>query len=153
MTPDLLRELSLLPLFPQTARELVRIIGVAPAAQLIAAWGGRTFPVPMRTRKNEQGERRFEQLAQIVGGISAMQIVRHWGGRRLDIPNCKEVLTVQQHRKIRGDYDIMVKNGYSHPEAVWTIGINIGQTDRAVEKVLERPGAYESRPAWQGLLF
>jgi hypothetical protein len=153
VTPDLLRELSAMRLFPQTARELMRVVGLSLAAHLIAHWGGRTFPVPLRTRRNERGERRFEQLAQIVGEIPAGRIVAHWGGQRLDIPNCKEVLTERQHGQIRRDYDWLTGSGYTHPEAVWEIGLNISCTDRAIERVLGQPSAYEFRPIRQGVLF
>ena len=101
-----------MPGFPETASELIRAIGIEWAAHLIAHWGGRTFPVPLRTRKNPQGERRFNQLAQ----LPAERIVAHWGGQRLGIPNCKEALTERRNRQIRRDYDRLTGSGYSLPE-------------------------------------
>lgn len=153
MTPDLLRDLSLMRLFPRTAGELLRVVGLEPAARLIQNWGGRTFPVPLRTRQNARGERRFEQLAQIVGLLTAERIVAHWGGKKLDIPNCKEALAERQHGHIRRDYDRLTGSGYTHTEAVWEIGEKMGYTDRAIESVLGKPGVCASGADGQGALF
>ena len=46
MTPQLLAELSRLPLFPRSARDLIRVAGLEGAAQIITAWPGQQFPVP-----------------------------------------------------------------------------------------------------------
>lgn len=155
MTPHLLDDLSRLPLFPRTAAELIRIAGREAAAKLIAAWPGQEFPVPLHgRRRNERGERRFDQLAEIVGEPAAQAIVRHWGGQKLTIPNCKEVLWSWRQDRIRETYDRLTgAEGYSHPEAVFEIGISHGITGRCVELVLKRPDNPRSALPLQPSLF
>jgi len=155
MTPDTLLDLSTLPQFPRTAADLMRIAGREAAARLISAWGGRGFPVPLYTRRQPQAESRFAQLAGIVGESAARRIVAHWGGSRLDIPNCAEALTARQHDTMRAQYDHLTRvKGYSHPEAVWEIGLLHDHcTDRTVEKALSRPNSPAAPVAAQRDLF
>lgn len=153
MTPDRLVELSRLPLFPRTAAELMRVAGTDAAAALIAAWPGQEFPVPLLGgRKSPLGMRRFDQLAEIVGEAAARAIVKHWGGLKLSIPNLKEVLWQWRQQQIRAEYDRLTAGGYSHPEAVFELGIAHGVTGRAVELVLKRPDLDATESA-QGCLF
>jgi hypothetical protein len=155
MTPETLLDLSALPQFPRTAAELVRVAGREAAARLIGAWGGRGFPVPRYTRRQPQAERRFAQLAAVVGEAAALRIVAHWGGLRLDIPNCQEALNARRHDALRAQYDHLTRvKGYSHPEAVWEIGLTHAPiTDRTIEKALVQPNSPSAPPAAQGDLF
>lgn len=153
MTPELLAELARLPLFPRTALELMRIAGTDATAALIAAWPGQEFPVPLLGgRKSPLGMRRFDQLAEIVGAEAAREIVKHWGGQKLSIPNLKEVRWQSRQQQIRSEYDLLTAGGYSHPEAVFELGIAHGVTCRAIELVLKRPDAAPVDAA-QGRLF
>lgn len=153
VTPELLSELSRLPLFPRTAAELVRVVGLDAAASLIAAWPGQEFPVPLLGgRRSPLGMRRFDQLVEIVGDTAARAIVKHWGGLKLSIPNLKEVRWQLRQQQIRSEYDRLTAGGYSHPEAVFELGIAHGVTGRAIELVLKRPNVSEEERA-QGALF
>lgn len=153
MTPVLLEELSRLPLFPGTALELMRIAGVEATAALIAAWPGQEFPVPLLGgRRSPLGMRRFDQLAEIVGAEAARAIVKYWGGQKLSVPNLKSVLWQWQQQRIRAEYDRLTAGGYSHPEAVFELGIAHGVTGRAIELVLKRPDVTPTEAA-QGCLF
>lgn len=155
MTPELLADLSRLPLFPRTAAELIRIAGLDAAARLISAWPGQEFPVPLHgARRNDKGERRFDRLAEIVGEPVALAIVRHWGGLKLTVPNCKEVLWTWRQDRIREAYDELTgKKGYSHPEAVFELGVSYGVTGRCVELVLKRPDNPQTPQPVQTCLF
>lgn len=140
MTPEELQDLSTLPQFPKTAGELIHIAGIDATAALITAWPGQEFPVPVHGRRaNKLGARRFEQLAEIVGEEAAQRIVDHWGGLKLTIPNCKAAVWVRQQSDIRAMYDRLTgQKGYSHPEAIFEIGIAHRVSGRCVELVLKR---------------
>jgi len=155
MSPETLLDLSALPQFPRTAADLVRVAGRHAAARLIGAWGGRGFPVPLYTRRQAQAERRFAQLAEVVGDAAALRIVAHWGGSRLDIPTCHEAITARRHDAMRAQYDhLTLAKGYSHPEAVWEIGLTHAPvTDRTIEKALSQPNAPAAPAGGQGDLF
>lgn len=153
MTPEALRELSTLPGFPRTARELIGVAGMEAAARLITAWPGRTFPVPLRTRHTPDGERRFAQLADVIGDAEATRIVKHWGGQPLYVPSCDIVQTQAQHDAIRAEFDALTRiNGYSRPEAVWALCDIFKCSDRTIDKALDRPDN-ERVAAAQGSLF
>lgn len=153
MTPEELLDLSTLPQFPRTVRELIRIAGPEAAAKLVTAWPGRTFPVPLRTRNMLDGERRFAQLAEVVGDGEATRIVKHWGGQPLYVPSCDIVQTQAQHDAIRAQFDVLTRvDGYSYPEAVWALCDRFDCSDRTIENALKRPDNVRTVEA-QGSLF
>jgi len=141
MTPELLAELSRLPLFPRTARELIRVAGLEAAAQLISAWPGQEWPVPARVGgSNPAGVRRWAQLVEIVGEAPAACIVRWSPGGVLCVPNLKEVMWSYTQDKIRADFDrLTITGGYSLREAVFELGIKYGCTGAAIQRALKRP--------------
>ena len=155
MTPDFLLELSRLPLFPKTAVELVRVVGLEGAARVISAWGGQEWPVPIRVGGvRPQGIRRYAHLCEIAGEAAAQRIVQHWGGSRLQVPNLKEVIWSYSQDKIRAEFDALTTvRGYSSPEAVFELGIKYGVTGKAIENALKRPDNVKEEPEAQGALF
>ena len=141
MTPEFLVELSKLPLFPRTARALVELVGVAPTAALIGAWGGAVWPVPVRVGGgNTAGRLRYAQLCEIAGDAAAERIVRHWGGTQLTVPNLKEVIWSYKKDRIRAEFDrLTTRDGYSGREATFELVLKYRVTARAVEKALGQP--------------
>ena len=141
MSPELLAELSRLPLFPRTARDLIRVAGLEGAAALITAWPGQEWPVPARVGGgNPFGVRRWAQLVEIVGEPAAGRIVRWSPGGVLCVPNLKEVRWSHTQDKIRADFDrLTLTNGYSLREAVFELGIKYGCTGAAIQRALKRP--------------
>lgn len=141
MTEDQLKQLQRLPLFPQTATELIQVIGLAASAKIINAWPGQKFPVPARVNgANPDGARRWDQLVEIIGEPSAALIVRHWGGMKLYIPSCKEALWSLQQDEIRAAYDDLTCNrDYSHPEAIFELGVKYRVSGRNIEIVVNKP--------------
>lgn len=155
MTPELLSELSRLPLFPRTAADLVRVAGLEGAARIISAWGGQEWPVPARVGGvRPQGIRRYAHLCEIVGEPVAQRIVQAWGGTRMLIPNLKEVLWSRNQDLIRAEFDQLTRDqGYSSPEAVFELGIKYNVTGKAIENALKRPDNVKTEPAEQYSLF
>lgn len=159
MTPQLLAELSRLPLFPRTARDLIRIAGMEGAAQIITAWGGQVWPVPsVIGGGNPQGARRWGQLVEIVGEPAATRIVRWCPGSELFVPNLKEVLWSRTQDMIRADFDrLTMTGGYSVREAIFDLGLKYGCSGAAVQRTLKRPdnvlGEAVAESPLQGALF
>lgn len=155
MTPAELAVLRGLPLFPRSAEDLIRVVGIEAAARLIAAWPGQDFPVPKRIGGgNAIGTRRWEQLVEVVGEPAARLIVAYWGGSSMPIPNCKEVRWARQQNVIRADFDRLTQQeGYSFTEAVFELGITNGVTGRCIELVLKRPDNPAAPESVQGRLL
>ena len=154
MTPDLLAELARLPLFPRTAADLIRIAGLEGAARIISAWGGASWPVPVRAGGvRPEGIRRWAHLCEIVGEPAAGRIVAYWGGSRLSIPNLKEVINSRNHDLMRAEFDLLTsRRGYSSPEAVFELCLKYDCTDKTVENALKRPNNVRTAEV-QGSLF
>ena len=159
MTPALLAELSRLPLFPRTARELIQVAGLEATAQIITAWPGQVWPIPARIGGgNPAGVRRWAQLVEIVGEPVAARIVRWSPGGELFVPNLKEVLWSRNQDLIRAEFDrLTTTERYSVREAIFEIGIKYGCSHKAVERALKRPDNELCDPAAllpaQGALF
>lgn len=140
MTPELLRELSRLPRFPRTARDLVRVAGFEGAAQLVAAWRGQKFPVPAVVGGgNPAGARRWGQLIEVVGEPIAIRIVTWCPGADLYIPTLDQAQQSRTHDLVRADFDRLSAAGYSQREAVFELGLKHGLSHAAIETALNRP--------------
>jgi hypothetical protein len=155
MTEAELIDLSCLPSFPATARELMRVAGTAATAQLIGAWRGQVFPVPMRVGGGSpRGARRWAQLEEVVGHDAAARIVKHWAGQRLQVPNLKTVMWSRARDQIRADFDRLTgREGYSSPEAVFELGLKYNVSGKAIEDALRQPDNVRTAPDGQGRLF
>ncbi|HAF56026.1 MAG TPA: hypothetical protein DCL01_12660 [Thauera sp.] len=90
---------------PETALDLIGLIGWERTQALIAELGGVPFPVPKRANNNAAGARRYLQLAEIVGRQAADVILRCYGDDVLNIPNCKTALRRARNRAIVSFYD------------------------------------------------
>lgn len=155
MTPDLLLELSRLPLFPRTGADLIRIAGLEGAARIISAWGGQEWPVPVRAGGvRPQGVRRYAHLCEIVGEPAAQRVVQYWGGSRLQVPNLKEVISSRNHDLIRAEFDVLTRvRGYSSPEAVFELGLKYNYTGKTIENALKKSDNVKAEPVIQMGLF
>lgn len=159
MTPELLRELSRLPLFPRTARDLIRVAGYEGAAALVTAWPGQEFPVPaVIGGGNPAGARNWGMLVEVVGDAVAGRIVRWCPGVELYIPSLNEVTWQRTQDAIRAEFDrLTTTGGYSLREAVFELGLKYQCSGRAIRNALDKPDnplgeAVAEMPA-QGALF
>ena len=155
MSPEFLRELSRLPLFPRTAADLCRVIGFDGAAKLITAWGGAVWDVPVRIGGgNQAGRIRYAQLAELIGDPAADRLIRYWGGSPLAIPNLKEVIWSRQQDAIRAEYDrLTLREGYSGREACFALAIEFGVTNKAIQNAIKKPSNVMAEAVTQGSLF
>lgn len=155
IAPELLLELSRLPLFPRTAADLIRIAGLEGAARIISAWGGASWPVPVRVGGvRPQGVRRYAHLCEIIGEPAAQRVVQYWGGSRLQVPNLKEVINSRNHDLIRAEFDVLTRlRGYSSPEAVFELALKFDVTDTTIENALKRPDNVKVEVPAQSVLF
>ena len=160
MTPELLAELSRLPLFPRGARDLIRVAGLDGAAQLVTAWPGQQFPVPaVIGGGNPAGARRWEQLVEIVGEPVATRIVKWAPGADLYIPSLKEVAWSRTLDQIRADFDRLTTTGggYSRREAIFELGLKYDCSRTAIVNALAKPdnvlGEAATDAPLQGALF
>lgn len=115
---------------PQSVRDIIELVGMAPALALVRAFPGNILKVPTGAR--EEGQVR-NRLIGIMGFEAAETFMRVYGGERLAIPRCKAALTDERDRKIIADYDA----GRSVP---W-LAVEYCLTERQIRTILKRvPG-------------
>ncbi len=124
---DLVAEAEL----PETAQEIVRLIGLPRAIDLFKALGGISFPAPHGRHNNRFGELRFEMLAGCVGVDAANVLCREFGGTVFYIPKCQQALQSIRDRRIVRESD----NGTSVEE----LALRYRLSDRRVKDILKKP--------------
>ena len=72
----------------QGVNELVELIGLPAAIELIRAKGGTSFSVPLGITLRGQEQR--EKLVQIIGREQATKLIGRYGGTTLYIPTCRQ---------------------------------------------------------------
>ena len=90
---------------PETARDLVGLLGWERARALIAEWGGIPFPVPKSANGCAAGARRYEQLVEVVGEEGADLLIWCYGDETLTVPNCRAAIARARNRAIVAFYD------------------------------------------------
>lgn len=120
---------------PESARNLVRLIGLAKTLRLVDHLGGTTFPVAKGLTR--MGQARYELLAEVIGVDAADILTAEYGGEPLYIPNCKDALRRVRDRAIHSRFDALVKDGYSANGAVAELAREHKLSDRRIWEILK----------------
>lgn len=118
---------------PDSARELVRVIGVAAALSLIRAYGGCTLDVPRKPAGTW-----YKALIDLIGTDAADALMQYAPGVRLDIPNCKRAVARGLQRAIAAADAENLTAGQ--------IAKKFGVTKRYVRKIRAMPAAQLRQP-------
>lgn len=113
---------------PQTAHELIRLLGSCAAVELMVKLGGRVFLVPKTDRGETEPNR--NALYDIVGAEAARALIHHFGGDRLYIPSCRNYGKQARNRAIVRAYD--------GGESVGRIALRYSLSERMVWNILKR---------------
>ncbi len=115
---------------PRSVREILALIGLAPALALVQAYGGCILRVPTGAHADGQVRAR---LIGLLGGDAADVFIAHYGGERLSIPRCAAAL--------RDERDAMIIAAYTSGRAVPTLAREHALTERQIRNILKRvPG-------------
>lgn len=141
ITPELLNLLSRYVVFPKSARDLIRLIGLDAASLLVTAWGGQVFRVPaVQGGAKEAGEKAYQKLVEIIGEEAAHAIVKEYRGTLLSVPNLTIALHAYVQDTVRNEFDVMVTlGGLSSTEAVFELGIKHRMAGKTIEKIVNTP--------------
>lgn len=120
---------------PESAQNLVRLIGMPKTLRLVDHLGGTTFPVAKGLTR--MGQARYELLAEVVGMDAADTLTAEYGGEPLYIPNCKDALRRVRDRGIHSRFDALVKAGYSANGAVAELAREHKLSDRRIWDILK----------------
>lgn len=95
----------------QGVNELVELIGLPAAIELIRAKGGTSFSVPLGITLRGQEQR--EKLVQIIGREQATKLIGRYGGTTLYIPTCRQAFVDTRDRNINLERDELAREGLS----------------------------------------
>lgn len=90
---------------PETAHELIDLIGWDKTKVLIRELGGAPYPVPLWTDNNRGGAERYARLEELVGGPAAQKILGRYRGTVLYVPTCRTAFSRARDREIHRRYD------------------------------------------------
>lgn len=115
---------------PASVRELIDLLGAAPALALVRAFGGTVIKVPSRDR---QESRLRERLIGVMGEAAARLFIDRYSGEALSIARCAAALRDERDRAIIAAYD-----GGASAASLATEHV---MTERQVRTILKRvPG-------------
>lgn len=122
-------------ILPSMVQDLIKIIGLPLALQLVEELGGTTFPVSRNKRR--LGQVRYAALADVVGVPAADILTRHYGGDEIYIPRCAAALRELRNRQLRADFDRMCVL-HSAQHVVTELVRKYRLSDRWVWEILKR---------------
>lgn len=115
----------------KVVREIVDVVGLEIALQIVSRWGGRRFHVPARVG-------RFHPLALTIGYEPACRLVEAFRDQELDIPVERNVLLEIRNR--------MIVRAHEQGVSLSDIAAQYGLTRQGVRKVIERAGGSQPIP-------
>ena len=105
----------------QGVNELVELIGLPAAIELIRAKGGTSFSVPLGITLRGQEQR--EKLVQIIGREQATKLIGRYGGTTLYIPTCRQAFVDTRDRNINLERDELAREGLSERALVSVLAV------------------------------
>lgn len=81
---------------PARYREIAEVIGLIPALELVARWGGRKIYVPTKSRLI--GSALHASAPELASLLSL-----HFGGEHLSVPSLTHLVIRSRNRQIRSD--------------------------------------------------
>ena len=111
----------------QGVNELVELIGLPAAIELIRAKGGTSFSVPLGITLRGQEQR--EKLVQIIGREQATKLIGRYGGTTLYIPTCRQAFVDTRDRNINLERDELA-----------VLAVRHGLSDRQIWRILKKSG-------------
>lgn len=115
---------------PQSARDLIDLIGLPATVALIQAMPGIKYPIPVGEANNPAGAARFSYLVEAVGDEAARILVREFGGDDLYVPSCKRAIILARDREIVAAYD--------KGDQVWELALRYKLSYRSIEIILKK---------------
>ena len=130
---------------PQSAIDLITLIGLTAAVRLIESLPGIKFPVPKGEDNNPEGAARFAMLVDVVGEPAARVLLKHFGGTDMYVPSCKKAMQRVRDRQIVADYDAGM--------SVFELAIKYRLSYRRIEVILKATDTTPAEPSQQAERF
>lgn len=120
---------------PQSAAEIVDVVGVEAALRLVEAWGGVRLYVPQQMPKDHL-------LVSTLGREEADELAARYGGESIQVPRCLHALravrnTRMRRERARGDSPALLALRYRLTERqVYSILANTAEPEDERQQTL-----------------
>lgn len=141
---------GLVHLLPSAALQLIEVVGLGTALELVRRYPGTHFPVGKNCTR--QGKILHAALAEVVGEKEAERIEAAYATqRKLWIPKCEGAMLELRNRRIRARFDELT-NTLPAYEAVRELALEFKLVDRTIWRILKELDSV-APPAVQAALF
>jgi len=118
---------------PETAKQLVELIGYPAFLELIRVLGGRS--VFFSKGKRTDGQAQYDTIKEIVGEEAANTLAAHFNGVPVYVPRCTKALRAERNRQILEQYDTGTRQASARATVAVLAG-RFGVTERTIWKVV-----------------
>lgn len=115
-------------LLPQPVTQIADLIGFPATEQLLAAFGGTTFPIGKGLRA--LGATRAALLRDTIGDEKAQLLIKTFGGEVLYLPRCDRALRELRNRRFLTEFAEVRQQGQSSLMAMTLLCPKYGFSDR-----------------------
>lgn len=123
--------------FPESMREIIRVLGYDSAVRLAEAFGGSTLSGKKGTaRERSGGVHRL--LESVLTRDEITRLIAWAGGAELYIPRCDSVTRARRNARFIGEFNQMTGAGLSARVAMATLCPRYGFSDRHGWEVVKR---------------
>jgi Mor family transcriptional regulator len=141
MTPVELQAVRGYRAFPDTAEDLIDVIGLTATAALIDCYGGKKYrvPVPSECLRDSHLER-VRELEAMLGADAAQRLMANSGGDELYIPSCWQARQARKNELKKQDFDRLTRqDGISGRRAFCELSTKYGCSERSLETLVSNP--------------
>ncbi|UOO93599.1 Mor transcription activator family protein [Vitreoscilla stercoraria] len=126
-------------LLPDSAKELILIIGWEHTHKLIEHYPGTHFPLGKNITK--AGKMLHAALSEVIGEANTQKVeIAFAAQRKLWIPKCDKILLELRNRKIRQEFDELTRNNHMTAElAVRNLALSHKLVERTIWRIMKMP--------------
>ena len=130
-------------LLPESAQQLIQVIGWADTVRLIQHFGGTTLPMPMGATC--VGRAALDALSEVMGEDTIKKLADFYGGAPLYVPRCDLAMRRARDKAINEEFEQRIRNNEIATRVVFALAIKYKLTDRRIWKILKTIAPSESR--------
>lgn len=135
-------------ILPESGKELVEVIGMRNAIEVIKKYGGNTMLIT-----NAKDSYAYQDLRSILDESTVAKIVQHYQGTRLYIPRCFEAMVKIRNVEFwKAVEKLIIDLGISQERAIFLLGPRFGITYRQAFNIKKEMNAEREASKQQALI-
>lgn len=127
---------KVMELFPEIAKELVRVAGLNACLTLVQQFGGTEICIPQG--KNARGIDAAAAFEELIGVEALKALQKHFVScEKLYIPSCTKAMNFMRNSMIVCEFDMLIAQGESANNTVKTLALRFSLSDRRIWEILK----------------